>query len=76
MNAPSPRAIEVCREQLRQDIADAIGDLQRELDAALPCIAVQSDAGLLHFLRRARGRWQKISADAKELAERLEGGAP
>ncbi len=70
-----PHAAEICRDLLRQSIADAIDALCRELDAAMPCVTVKSDAALLHFLRRARAHWQSISADAKELAERVEGGA-
>jgi hypothetical protein len=75
MSTPSPQSIEICRDLLRQNIADNIDAMIRELDAAMPCITVKSDAALLHFLRRARADWNSISADAKELAERAEGGA-
>lgn len=70
----SPSAQEVCRDLIRQDIADQIEHHIAQLDAAVSMLAASSDAGFLHGLRRAQAFWNSIKSAAGELASQSEAG--
>ena len=57
------------RELIRHAISGGIDQLQREIAIVDACLAAESDAGLLHGLRRAKAVWRCISESARELSE-------
>jgi hypothetical protein len=65
----------VCREMLRQNIADNVELLISQLDAAMAMARVPNDAGFIFGLRCAQALWRSIAADAKELAS-IKGATP
>jgi hypothetical protein len=64
----SPAAQEVCRDLIRQDIADQIDQHIRQLHASIAMLGAGSDAGAIHGLRRADAFWKAIRLNARELA--------
>jgi hypothetical protein len=68
-NSPNPQT--VCREMLREAICDEAAAMILEIDAAVASAAAESDAGLLHGLRRTGVRWKSIVVNARDLAAKL-----